>query len=59
VASGKTGAAMKFLVFGNDKRVPLIWLKKHGHLTRGVEFFLLGGGDRWGADNLDRLDYRK
>jgi len=27
----KTKAKVKFLAFGNDKKVPLLWLKKYGH----------------------------
>jgi hypothetical protein len=31
----------KFLVFGNDRRVPLRWLDKYGMLNDQVEFFFL------------------
>ncbi|MBN2489131.1 MAG: hypothetical protein JXA98_08890 [Methanosarcinaceae archaeon] len=35
----KTEAKHKFLIFGNDKRVPEEWLKRYGNLVDGVEFF--------------------
>ncbi len=38
----KSGAKTKFLVFGNDKRVPLGWLKKYGSLSTSVKFYFLG-----------------
>ena len=37
----KLGARKKFLVFGNDKRVPLEWLKRYGSLVKDVEFYFL------------------
>lgn len=37
----KTNAKTKFLVFGNDKRVPKEWLARYGHLATDVEFFFL------------------
>ncbi len=37
----KTSARRKFLVFGNDRRVPLEWLKRFGHLAEGVEFYFM------------------
>lgn len=37
----KTGAPRTFLVFGNDRRVPEIWLKRYGHLARQVVFYFL------------------
>jgi hypothetical protein len=30
-------AARRFLVFGNDARVPQEWLKRYGNLAQGVE----------------------
>jgi hypothetical protein len=36
----KTGATHKFLVFGNDSRVPKSWLKRFGKLTE-VRFFFM------------------
>jgi hypothetical protein len=36
-----TGAAEKFLVFGNDRRVPIIWLQKYGALLSGITFYFL------------------
>lgn len=42
----KTGASQKFLVFGNDRTVPALWLKGYGSLASGVDFyFLSGAGD--------------
>lgn len=37
----KTLAVHKFLVFGNDHRVPTEWLKRYGHLAKNVAFFFL------------------
>jgi len=37
----KISATHKFLVFGNDRRVPQEWLKKYGHLVKNVVFFFL------------------
>ena len=41
----KTSARHKFLVFGNDSRVPEQWLKRYGRFVSDVEFFFM-------ADNL-------
>lgn len=42
----KTGAREKFLVFGNDRRVPEQWLERYGHLVGDVSFyFLSASGD--------------
>jgi hypothetical protein len=37
----KTGAPVTFLVFGNDRQVPVLWLKRYGHLVSGVAFYFL------------------
>ena len=37
----KTGAANKFLVFGNDIEVPKRWLDRYGHLCQDVKFYFL------------------
>lgn len=37
----KTGANEKFLVFGNDRRVPEKWIEKYGDLAQKVAFFFL------------------
>jgi len=37
----KCAVTIKFLVFGNDRQVPDLWLKRYGHLVTGVEFFFL------------------
>ena len=34
-------ANTKFLVFGNDKRVPLEWLKRYGYLVKTVKFYFI------------------
>jgi hypothetical protein len=39
-----------FLVFGNDRRVPELWLEKYARLVKGVEFYFLGS-----AGELSRL----
>ena len=38
---GKTAAARRFLVFGNDRAVPEGWLKRYGSLSSNVEFFYI------------------
>lgn len=38
----KSEAKRRFLVFGNDKTVPIRWLQKYGHLVNDVEFYFLG-----------------
>lgn len=42
----KTQAARRFLVFGNDARVPRLWLERYGHLAAGVTFFFLHDDER-------------
>ena len=37
----KTGAAEAFLVFGNDRQVPVMWLERYGNLVSGVTFYFL------------------
>jgi hypothetical protein len=37
----KTGAPVLFLVFGQDRSVPVRWLKRYGHLTTQVAFYFL------------------
>lgn len=37
----KTNSEIKFLVFGNDRRVPDEWLARYGHLVSDVQFFFL------------------
>lgn len=37
----KTNAEHKFLVFGNDRRVPEWWLERYGNLLNGVDFYFL------------------
>lgn len=37
----ETGAPMTFLVFGNDRQVPELWLQRYGKLVSGVSFYFL------------------
>ena len=37
----KTDASTTFLVFGNDRRVPLLWLERYGDLVADVDFYFL------------------
>jgi len=37
----KTSAATAFLVFGNDRAVPLRWLTRYGVLASSVAFFFV------------------
>ena len=41
----KTEADRRFLVFGNDHRVPIKWLEKYGPLVSNVEFFFIEDED--------------
>ena len=42
----KTGAPDTFLVFGNDRRVPELWLKDYGSLLSSVAFYFLHDDNR-------------
>ncbi len=42
----KTAASRRFLVFGNDIRVPQAWLARYGNLVSNVEFYFLGADGR-------------
>jgi len=35
----KTNSVKRFLVFGNDRRVPVEWLKRYSNLVNDVKFF--------------------
>lgn len=37
----KTGAPTTFLVFGNDRQVPELWLQRFGHFATCVDFYFL------------------
>jgi hypothetical protein len=37
----KTGAPITFLVFGNDRQLPSLWLERYGHLVGDVAFYFL------------------
>lgn len=39
----RTPARERFLVFGNDRRVPELWLARFGHLAVAVSFWFLAG----------------
>jgi hypothetical protein len=41
----KVVATQKFIVFGNDRRVPEEWLTRYGRLVSGVEFYYLHPSD--------------
>lgn len=36
-----TDAERRFLVFGNDRRVPEGWLRDYGHLVKGIDFYFI------------------
>lgn len=38
---GSVPAEKRFLVFGNQREVPVAWLHKYGSLVHGVEFYFL------------------
>lgn len=42
----KTGSPAQFLIFGNDREVPLRWLDRYGVLARSVRFYFLNDDDR-------------
>lgn len=42
----KTGASVAFLVFGNDRQVPALWLQRYGKLASGVAFYFLADDGR-------------
>lgn len=52
---GKTGAKKRFLVFGNDRRVPEEWLRRYGNLVTDVDFFFYD----LDSDLLEELEVRK
>lgn len=37
----KTSSMHKFLVFGNDERVPAKWLRKYGKLVKKIKFYFV------------------
>lgn len=47
----KAGAQVAFLVFGYDRDVPLLWLRRYGHLAPNVRFYYLS--DRGALEELD------
>jgi len=42
----KTKTKQKFLVFGNDKRVPKEWLKRYGALADGITFYFVTADEK-------------
>jgi hypothetical protein len=42
----KTGAPETFLVFGNDRETPRLWLQRYGNLLTTVAFYFLGDDGR-------------
>jgi hypothetical protein len=48
----KTGAPTTFLVFGNDRQVPELWLQRYGSLVSGATFYFLDD-----AGDLEQLSY--
>jgi hypothetical protein len=48
----KTEAPTTFLVFGNDRQVPELWLERYGSLVAGVSFFFLDD-----EGDLEQLSY--
>lgn len=46
----KVKAKRRFLVFGNQKRVPEWWLEKYGNLVEGVGFYFIDD-----KENVERL----
>jgi len=46
----KVNAKRRFLVFGNQKRVPEWWLEKYGNLVHNVEFYFIDN-----EGNVERL----
>ena len=42
-----TTASQRFLVFGNDRRVPEGWLKDYCHLVIGVDFYFIDEQAKW------------
>jgi hypothetical protein len=46
----KTGAPTTFLVFGNNRQVPVRWLERYGELASTVTFYFLSD-----AGDLERL----
>lgn len=37
----KTKASHRFLVFGNQREVPIKWLQRYGHLLENIEFYFV------------------
>lgn len=50
-------APTTFLVFGNDRQVPVLWLQRYGNLASGVAFyFLTDDGVPEQLNSPDRLE---
>lgn len=37
----RTAAKKKFLLFGNDPKMPALWLQRYGHIQRSIDFFFM------------------
>ena len=48
----KSGALVTFLVFGNERKVPELWLQRYGNLVSGVSFYFLSD-----EGDLERLSH--
>lgn len=48
----KTKTPATFLVFGNDRRVPELWLARYGGLVESVLFYFLSDNGKW--DQISR-----
>jgi hypothetical protein len=57
----KTGAKRPFLVFGNDRRVPQLWLSAYGALNHSISFYFLSDDGKLDCLNppleSDRVDH--
>jgi hypothetical protein len=42
----KIDAKEKFLVFGNDRRVPEEWLRRYGKLVSSVQFYYIDNSQK-------------
>ena len=49
----KVDTKNRFLVFGNQRRVPEMWLEKYGNLVRNVEFYFIDS--RGNVEKLQRV----
>jgi hypothetical protein len=50
----RTSAPTRFLVFGNDRQAPVLWLQRYGNLVSGVAFYFLA--DDGELEQISRLN---